>query len=301
MSSRRWPTPSEAAAILASLGWPAAPATGRWSPVSRAYVTSLAGLARPGRAGRDRRDAVARPGRAACGSPARWSRSACAGSAGATPATALSDDSLFVETGWWRRRRVDRPDPQHPERRPRPEFLVAGRSASAHCGSALPAAADFRPTMSRRCAAREAETSAVAADRLSEYGRVQTRNDCASKPIGVNSSAFAAEQLGAAGRERHRRSRPDLCGGVSVQQSACQFPKSIARAPVRRRPRSTRCRHLTAGPASACGCRWSTPASRSNAAISSNPGSRRWSRRRPTASRPRSGSSAAKAWSMSRR
>ncbi len=96
--------PQEAASILSSLGWPATPSTGQWSNVSFAYVTSLAALFVPATL-------------LALGAMVWIGPVVLLWIAGALVAVAarwlgwrqtrysVSDDSLFVETGWWRRRR----------------------------------------------------------------------------------------------------------------------------------------------------------------------------------------------------
>lgn len=96
--------PGESAAILASLGWPERPSIGPWSRVSIAYVTSLAALFVPA---------------GLAGLAAMWWVGPVvllwlAGGLIAVAARwlgwrhtryALADGSLFVESGWWRRRR----------------------------------------------------------------------------------------------------------------------------------------------------------------------------------------------------
>ncbi|MCY7270995.1 MAG: PH domain-containing protein [Sphingomonas bacterium] len=97
--------PDEANAILTSLGWPALPSSGNWSRVSIAYVTSLAALFVPA--------LLIALGAMPWLGPVvlMWA----AGGAVAVFARwlswrhtryALSDDSLFIEHGWWRRRRA---------------------------------------------------------------------------------------------------------------------------------------------------------------------------------------------------
>ena len=97
--------PDEATAILTSLGWPALPWTGHWSRVSVGYVTSLAALFAPALL-------------IALGASPWVGPSALLWAAGAIAAVAarwlgwrhtrytLSDHNLFIETGWWRRRRA---------------------------------------------------------------------------------------------------------------------------------------------------------------------------------------------------
>jgi putative membrane protein len=94
----------EASAILASLGWPVAPNHGSWLPVSRAFVTSFAGIILPAALA----TLIAIPFLGPIGF--LWL-------AGAALAIAMrwfswrytryaqSDGSLFIETGWWRHRR----------------------------------------------------------------------------------------------------------------------------------------------------------------------------------------------------
>lgn len=97
--------PGEAASILDSLGWPASPSTGRWSNVSIAYVTSLAALLAPA--------ALVAMVAAVLVQPFVWLW--IAGAAVAVGARwlgwrqtryTLADRALFIETGWWRRRRA---------------------------------------------------------------------------------------------------------------------------------------------------------------------------------------------------
>ena len=95
--------PDEAASILGSLGWPAAPSTGSWSNVSLAYVTSLAAL-------------LALPSLVAIVVGLLVQPLVMLWALGALIAVAarwlswrhtrytLSDQALFVEQGWWRRR-----------------------------------------------------------------------------------------------------------------------------------------------------------------------------------------------------
>jgi putative membrane protein len=96
--------PTEAEAILASLGWPAAPSTGEWSSVSKSYVTSLAALLALPAAAAIIVGLLVQPLAAlwALGAGlavgARWL-------AWRQTRYSLSDRALFVEQGWWRRRR----------------------------------------------------------------------------------------------------------------------------------------------------------------------------------------------------
>ncbi len=95
----------EAAKILDSLGWPAHPSADHWSRVSIAYVTSLAALFVPALL-------------IALGAMPWLGPVVLLWAAGALLAVAarwlgwrhtryiVSDDSLFIETGWWRRRRA---------------------------------------------------------------------------------------------------------------------------------------------------------------------------------------------------
>jgi len=94
----------EAAAILASLGWPAKPMSGAWRPVSRAYVTSFTGILIPAALA----TSIAMPFLGPIG--LLW----LAGAALAIGMRwfdwkrthyALENEALFVETGWWRHRR----------------------------------------------------------------------------------------------------------------------------------------------------------------------------------------------------
>ena len=97
--------PDESTAILTSLGWPALPSTGHWSRVSIAYVTSLAALFVPALL-------------IALGAIPWLGPIVLLWAAGALVAVAarwlgwrhtrytLSDQSLFIESGWWRRRRA---------------------------------------------------------------------------------------------------------------------------------------------------------------------------------------------------
>ena len=96
--------PDEATTILASLGWPASPSAGPWSNVSIAYVTSLAAL-------------LALPALVAIIVGLLVQPLVMLWAVGALVAVAarwlgwrqtrfsLSDQALFVEQGWWRRRR----------------------------------------------------------------------------------------------------------------------------------------------------------------------------------------------------
>jgi putative membrane protein len=96
--------PDEASAILASLDWPTVPSSGNWSKVSIAHVSSLAAILAPALL-------------VALGAIPWLGPITLLWAAGALVAVAarwlnwshtrytLSDDSLFVETGWWRRRR----------------------------------------------------------------------------------------------------------------------------------------------------------------------------------------------------
>ena len=96
--------PEEANAMLASLGWPAVPSSGHWSKVSIAHVSSLAAILAPALL-------------VALGAIPWLGPIVLLWAAGALIAVAarwlawshtryaLSDNSLFVETGWWRRRR----------------------------------------------------------------------------------------------------------------------------------------------------------------------------------------------------
>lgn len=94
----------EAAAILASLGWPAAPSTGSWSRVSRTYVTSLAAILAPGIAIVSVVGLLLQPYMllwalgGAIAVAVRWL-------GWRTTRFSLSDGMLFVQQGWWRRRR----------------------------------------------------------------------------------------------------------------------------------------------------------------------------------------------------
>jgi putative membrane protein len=94
----------EAAAILASLGWPVAPTPSAWRSVSRAFVTSFVGILAPA-------SLITLAAYPFLGPIAvLW----LAGTALAIVIRwldwrrtryALEDRSLFVETGWWRHRR----------------------------------------------------------------------------------------------------------------------------------------------------------------------------------------------------
>lgn len=94
----------EASAILASLDWPAAPASELWQPVSRAYVTSFIGILVPASlatiAAIPFLGPVALLWLAGAGLAIGmrwldWKRARYA----------LDEDALFVERGWWRHRR----------------------------------------------------------------------------------------------------------------------------------------------------------------------------------------------------
>ena len=97
--------PEEATAILRSLDWPASPSTGHWSNVSIAYVTSLAALLAPAALIALIVGILVQPvvllwivgALVAVG--ARWL-------GWRQTRYALSDHSLFIETGWWHRRRA---------------------------------------------------------------------------------------------------------------------------------------------------------------------------------------------------
>ena len=96
--------PREAASILGSLGWPAAPSTGNWSNVSFAYVTSLAAILLAASAVALIVGLLVEPlvllwilG-ALVAIAARWL-------GWRHTRYSLSDAILFVEHGWWRRRR----------------------------------------------------------------------------------------------------------------------------------------------------------------------------------------------------
>ncbi len=96
--------PEEAGAVLAALDWPAGPGDSPWRPVSRAHVTSFAAMMVPA--------ALVAVGAAILFEPLVLLSVAGAGIAvGARWADwrntrfALSGSTLFVETGWWRRRR----------------------------------------------------------------------------------------------------------------------------------------------------------------------------------------------------
>jgi putative membrane protein len=107
--------PEEAEDVLASLGWPAMPAA-TWSPVSRAYVTSFIAMLAPAmlvaaatlllqRAVERQPLVLLWPGvllitgAAAVAIAVRWLE-------WRLTRYALSDGSLFIESGWWRRRRA---------------------------------------------------------------------------------------------------------------------------------------------------------------------------------------------------
>jgi putative membrane protein len=109
---------SEAAAILGSLGWPIAPANDGWRPISRAFVTSFAALVAPpmilpllvpflGETGLSIVAVLPLVGIIGvawlAAAPililARWL-------SWRRTRYALSDGALFVETGWWRHRRI---------------------------------------------------------------------------------------------------------------------------------------------------------------------------------------------------
>ena len=96
--------PEEATAILGSLGWPAAPSTGSWSNVSFAYVTSLAALLTPPALVAVVVGLLVQPlvsiwaAGAVVAVGARWL-------GWRQTRYSLSNDALFVEQGWWRRRR----------------------------------------------------------------------------------------------------------------------------------------------------------------------------------------------------
>ena len=97
--------PEEAAAILASLNWPAKPDAESWRPVARAHVTSFAAMMVP--AALVALAAVAFLGPivllwvigAALAVAVRWLD-------WRHTRYALSPTSLFIESGWWRRRRA---------------------------------------------------------------------------------------------------------------------------------------------------------------------------------------------------
>ncbi len=96
--------PDEASAILASLDWPIQPSTGQWSHVSSAYVTSLAVLLVPASLVALGVGLILEPiallwiAGAMIAVGARWL-------GWRHTRYALSDKSLFIESGWWRRRR----------------------------------------------------------------------------------------------------------------------------------------------------------------------------------------------------
>lgn len=97
--------PAEAAAILASLDWPAAPGEQHWRPVSRAYVTAFAAMMAPAMLIAIVAAALIQPwimlwvaggGVAILARWLNWRRTRYA----------LAESSLFIESGWWRRRRA---------------------------------------------------------------------------------------------------------------------------------------------------------------------------------------------------
>ena len=97
--------PHEAAAVLASLGWPAHPEEQGWRPVSRGYVTSFAAMMAPAALVALAASAFLGPivllwilG-GAIAVAVRWLDWRHA-------RYALSPTSLFIESGWWRRRRA---------------------------------------------------------------------------------------------------------------------------------------------------------------------------------------------------
>ncbi len=96
--------PGEAATILTALDWPAAPSSGRWSNVSSAYVTSLAALLAPLAVIAVIVGIFIQPlvalwvVGAAIAVGARWL-------GWRQTRYTLADGTLFVEHGWWRRRR----------------------------------------------------------------------------------------------------------------------------------------------------------------------------------------------------
>ena len=96
--------PEEAEQILESLQWPVSPSSGGWRPVSRAFFTSFIGILAPATV----LTIIATPFLGAIG--LLW----LAGAALAIGVRwfdwkhtryAHGDDSLFIETGWWRHRR----------------------------------------------------------------------------------------------------------------------------------------------------------------------------------------------------
>lgn len=96
--------PDEAASVLGSLGWPAAPSTGTWSNVSFAYVTSLAAILLPAALVALVFGLLVEP------LVLLWILGALVAIAvrwlgWRTTRYSLSDETLFVEQGWWRRRR----------------------------------------------------------------------------------------------------------------------------------------------------------------------------------------------------
>lgn len=94
----------EATAILESLGWPPAPVNGDWSKVSFGYVTSLAGILIPASLLSLIVGLLVQPmallwiAGAVIAIGVRWL-------GWRTTRYSLSDDTLFVEQGWWQRRR----------------------------------------------------------------------------------------------------------------------------------------------------------------------------------------------------
>lgn len=96
--------PQEAAAILGSLGWPVAPSGGTWSTVSRAYVTSLAAILVPASLIALAFGLLVEPlallwiAGAGIAIAVRWL-------GWRTTRYSLADGALFVEQGWWQRRR----------------------------------------------------------------------------------------------------------------------------------------------------------------------------------------------------
>jgi len=97
--------PGEAGEILTSLGWPVQPSTGHWSRVSVAYVTALAALLAPLALLAIVVGIMVQPlvllwaAGAAVAVAARWL-------GWRQTRYSVSDGSLFIETGWWRRRRA---------------------------------------------------------------------------------------------------------------------------------------------------------------------------------------------------
>ncbi|MBA3666378.1 MAG: PH domain-containing protein [Sphingomonas sp.] len=103
--------PAETSAILASLGWRATPKMDGWRPVSEAYVTSFAVLMAPA--------LVVMLGATAAFGPIALLSIAVLPLAIAVrwfewrhTRFALSDGSLFIDTGWWRQRRAIVPTPK---------------------------------------------------------------------------------------------------------------------------------------------------------------------------------------------